>query len=234
MPSLIHNPLPPRCVTDAGKKANELHAAAQAAVARVQLARDAGTDALTRYKAAEAALAAEIERGAREGLDIELEQELADAVVSAEKLAAHSVVAGRVRLAEAAAQRAVDAYHAHVRANLVELIGEVADAVHAPTAAYKEALAALEPIREAYAAVRAPIANLLAIAMPQAQAAHAGHGLQAAPDVSRYQLPAEPETPLPLIFTEGPGTPEVEGEQVKAAPRVAGTTPRYAGGVTSD
>src|SRR5262249_55041814 len=108
--------------SDLGKQAAELHKAAQAATARLQECRDAQNDAISRYRAAQAALQAEIARGAQDGIDADREAELSLEVSASERLADPGTHQLRYRVAVAKQRETITAYQSWVWEHYLELI----------------------------------------------------------------------------------------------------------------
>lgn len=141
--------------SDVGKEAARLHKAAQAATARLQEARDAAHDATQAMQAARAAFAAEVQRGAVEGLDQEREHELSIALAASERLADPDVHTLRSKTAVLTQKAAVRDYNAFVWEHLVELMDEeLRPEAEAASAELIEALESIAPMQERYRGIQ--------------------------------------------------------------------------------
>lgn len=182
-------PLFDKPTSDVGKEAVRLHKAARMATGRLQEVRDATHDAVQAVQAARAALAAEVQRGAVEGLDQEREQALSLELAAAERLADPEVHTLRSRTAVAAQKRRVRDYNAFVFEHLVELMDEeLREEAVAASEALVDALQSITPVQERYRAVQRRSWALARMAAVGQQAEHWSRVLQLAP---------EPAPPLP-------------------------------------
>lgn len=174
---------------------------------------DIGNESLARWRDAKA----ESEAAAvRNDLDLDAQEALFHKATALEKLAAHHVVTGRIKVADDELTRATNAFsmfcrRADVLDDLIE--PHVQEAVEA-TEALTEALKLLAPVQERWNTIARKIHDVTTACHPQAAP---GQVL----DLSRYRIPTSPALPLPLVYTEGEAEPveRVEApEPVKSEP----------------
>lgn len=172
-----------------GKEAVRLHQIAQEATARLREVRDSQNEAIGRYRAAQAALQAEIVRGAQEGIDQEREHELSLELSAAERLAEPGAHQLRQRAAVARQRDSVRAYNVYLWENMPAILdAEIRPEAEAASAELVAALEKLAPVHERYRAIHEKarsIANVAAIGE------HASFWAQA------LKLADEPAPPLP-------------------------------------
>ena len=142
--------------SDVGKQALSLHQEAREATERLRDVRDAQSEAISRYRAAEAALKAEIVRGAQEGgIDQEREHELSLELSAAERLADSETHALRYRVAVSTQRASVRAYNVFVWDHVVELLeAEIRPEAEAASAELVKALEKIAPVQERYRKIR--------------------------------------------------------------------------------
>lgn len=174
--------------SEAAKEAVKLHQDAQEATARLREVRDAQNDAIGRYQRAQAALQAEIVRGAKGGIDQEREHELSLELAAAERMAEPRTHQLRQRAAVEAQRAAVRAYNVHVWDQLPALLDEIRPEAEQASAELVEALERIAPIRQRYQQIAEQARQLSLIA---ATGEHAHYWAQT------LKLADEPAPPLP-------------------------------------
>jgi hypothetical protein len=234
MPTLPNNPIPSDAKSEYGKRANELHAEAREALARIQAAREATAEANRRTDEARRALQEEVTRGALEGQDIDEERALAEEVMRCEIHADPTLAQNRLRTAQAAADQAVDRWRLYVRAHAASIIeDELSEDAEQVSAELVAALTTLAPLRAEYNAIRqrvATIADLIIEAVP-IQSPYHGGSTERDIAAARWQLAEEPHAPLPdyqdAILYHGKRTePERYGHPTESDTDLA-TTPAF-------
>jgi hypothetical protein len=187
-----------------GKQAASLHRAAQSATGRLSSVREAHAEAVARFKAAQAALQAEIVRGGKEGPDLDRERELSVELSAAERLADAGSFQLRYRSAVQEQRARVRDYRVFLWENVIQLLElEIRPEAETASAELVRALASIESQKQRYQAVRQRAYELLRITAAGEFADYFGRSLQ---------LAQEPLPPLPsdeaLAEFERARTPE--------------------------
>ncbi len=217
-------PLPfTKPVSDLGKAAKRLHAAATDATARLHEVRGQQSDAIARFRAAQAALQAEVIRGGREGADAEREQKLSLELSAAERLANPETHQLRYRSSVAEQRARVRELKVFLWDHVIDLLeAEIRPEAESASEALVKALATIDPVRQRYLAIQRAAVDLLSITAAGEYGPHFAQSLR---------VPCEPLPPLPseeaIAEFERARTPEVlrdlatEAELDNEAPELA-------------
>lgn len=225
-PNYIPNPR-----TELGKQALQRYKTAQEAVARVAACGDVERESIDALRNARSEYQSELARGGREGVDVDRETALAQALSAAEHRAAPDAHRTRRAAANKGVQEKSWSYISFVRQNCAALLaGEFeADAikVHEDVEA---ARAALAPVEAAYRAQAERTSAFLKVAVSPGRSNHdqaATMGVDTDVDVARrWALPTDgPPLPARHLWDEN-AAPE------SAAPAPAALPMRTADGTT--
>lgn len=148
-------PIPPLVIKDptssAGKKLIELHAAAEEATRILHANQRAHRDAIDAVGVAQAALAAELDRGSRAGKqDSEVEIALVRKIEDSKIAADHMLHAQRIEAAVGRQNQAAEAVRQHIEFNILDLLDELRPEAERVTAELSEAREAMAPFQAAY------------------------------------------------------------------------------------
>jgi len=201
-------PVPPLVITnpktDAGTQLVNLHAAAEEATRILHACDQAQRDARFAVGLAEAALAAELDRGAQSGeqnakVEVGLVREIEDSRIAASA----ELHEPRIRAATEAQAQAVHAITAHVELNILELIeGEFRDEAEIVARDLAKAREEVAPFEAAYAGLADRVNTLAAACHRYRRAPVPGRVAHAVPDplpshFEAWHLPHDTEPPLP-------------------------------------